>query len=684
MKNFKQKFMEVLQSLGLTEKAKSKDEAKGLSEDDWKNIRENYKATHGTDFAEDMAAEEENAQKAQQHDAALAILNVATTVVENNNTEEVNENTEVTETPPTVDLSEQVSTITQENKALKDAQAASEEKIRLLSEKIEPKKPEAIVKGGKIPYQKAHTDTHVYGIEHDLFSMDKRWNKIAANSRYAKANALSVNQAQEVEKSFLNDLKSYGGIIGARYQELKDNNQLGQIKSAAFDVDYSELDALTKNQYVIRRTDALIAQILQVKTIFDLFPRRYGVQDYDIITNALFSEVSSAWQSGKIFKGDVDLQPETGHVDDATIKIKFEPLTDMERKFIGYLNQEGSDPVKWTMIEWYAMQLLEKAVQEQTKRYVMGIYYKPETGVPGSYLNASTGIIHTIQRYINSDKMLDIPDVAVRDYDSTTMYAVVKAFLDLVEPKLEPQEWDEFTLVLNKRHRQWFINNLRTEFGTDNDFMGTAQGAMMFPDYDIPIYWLSGLATNDYTMLLTKPGNIQCIENIPGEMMGLIFEGDFEDVTVRSRWKEGTSAAFVGPRFSTPAELVANDYYQQQIFINKAVFALADGETAPDAANGYRFITVANTAATEILDVANAKKGPGYYIEIGSLTNPSTITKALKFSEITADWTPTALGDYILVVLNDAGDKFLELERKVGGVRSSNSTLQPTLPENRS
>ncbi len=81
------------------------------------------------------------------------------------------------------------------------------------------------------------------------------------------------------------------------------------------------------------------------------------------------------------------LENEMGHVDDAMIKLKFGPMKELERMYIGYLNKEGSDPIKWSMIEFCILNSLETAQVEQNKRRMRGIYVKPETGVAGSYLH---------------------------------------------------------------------------------------------------------------------------------------------------------------------------------------------------------------------------------------------------------------------------------------------------------
>jgi len=157
------------------------------------------------------------------------------------------------------------------------------------------------------------------------------------------------------------------------------------------------------------------------------------------------------------------------------------------------------------------------------------------------------------------------------------------------------------------------------------------------------------------------------------------MEQQMEMVRGWSRWKEGTSAEFVGKKFATKVAMDANAYAYQQIFMNKPSVTLAADATAPAASAGIWFITAANTGATAITDITGAKAGVAYIIELGSTTNATTIAKADKFATLTAAFTPTAVGDYIMVVLNSEGN-FLELERQVGGVRTINALTQPNIP----
>ena len=135
--------------------------------------------------------------------------------------------------------------------------------------------------------------------------------------------------------------------MASRYAFLKINYLLYPEKlTSGFTNDFSELaDAGLGDQYVVLRQDALIARIITLENIYDLYPRRYGVQDRELMTNAFFTEISQAYQEGEVWKGSMELQPEMGYVDDAMAKVQFGSLKDLERKYIGYLNTDGSDPI---------------------------------------------------------------------------------------------------------------------------------------------------------------------------------------------------------------------------------------------------------------------------------------------------------------------------------------------------
>ena len=479
--------------------------------------------------------------------------------------------------------------------------------------------------------------------------------------------------------AFRKAVRNYGKGLASRYRLLHESGHLADlIKGAALDVGVTELgDAGLGKQFIILRQDQLIARLREVPTVYDLFPRRYGVQDRELLTNAFLGEFSQAYQEGEIWKGSVDLQPELGHVDDAMYKTKFNNMKWLERQYIGYLNQEGSDPIKWSMVEWLVLNIGLKLMYEQYERRIRGHYIKPVTGTAGNALFASTGVMHTLLRYVYELKLNPLDNSSYNTYDnaSTNMLDAVGYFLAAALAKRS--NLDGYALYLNKNHMMWWRQQVRSAYGTHMDFKGTEADTV--PDWGTPIKWVPNMGSSTL-MILQKPGNLQCLEFVPGEMLGIQFEREMEAVKSWSVWKEGVAAAFVGKKFATLAELVAHDYVLQEIFINKPYTSLAEDATAANAATNNLFRTIANTGATEILDITNAKDGEVYIIEIGSATNPSNITKALKFSTITAAWTPTAVGDYIKLYYDAANSKFYDLERCVGGTRTIVSALQPNIP----
>lgn len=669
--NVKEKFQKVLAKLNLLDKAKDK----SLTPEDWKAIVDSYRKEYQVTLQEDMAAD----QASQQNPLDQEAMNQAQAILDSI----------ITPASQGADADENGGS---DEKKPQNADPASPESVAQTAQVVK-----AIVDGLKnqaaadIPVTVAtasnlqfngpgNTATHLFGIEHPMFSMNSRWNKIAANPRVAAAMEDPEDNTEGV--SFRKEVVDYSTSLKRRYTYLHQNHMLDVKKLAAgeFSTNYDGIStAGVGNQHVVMRQDQLIARVLNKRDLTQYFPVRYGIQDHDLVFNAFFTEVSQAYQQGEIFKGDMKIENEMGHVDDAMIKLKFGPMKELERLYIAYLNKEGSDPIKWSMIEFCILNSLETAQVEQNKRRMRGIYVKPETGVAGSYLTASTGVLHTLIRYVHENKILLHDDEAYRSYTQANMLDAVQEFhADVVSSCTEDMDLDNHILYLNKTHQPWWIKNVRAKYGKDSDFTGPNGYLNVVPDTTQRIIWLPYLGQMPF-MMMDVPGNIQFIEYIPGEMMSIKVKEDMELVKAWSTWKEGTAAAFVGRRFDSHDKLQANNYEWQQIFMNKPSVSLEADATTVDATKGFWHETIANTAATSITDITGAKAGVAYIIECGDTANASKIVKSGKFADITEAYTPTKAGDYIMVILNSGG-KFIELERCVAGVRKVNSALQPNIP----
>lgn len=675
--NFKDKFLAILVALGFTDKAKTN----ALTNEDWTAIEASFKEKHGMSISEAMQEAQAAEALASEREAALNIINMADTQHQHaegsaeGNVQEGNQSGNESQPQSLVtsvqSLVSALNISNQENAELRRSLAT-------MAAGAVDDNPQAVIKKQLTVFGPGTTATHLFGIEHSLFDMKKRWNIIANNPAYATLHTADEDTDGE---SFRSEVRNYGKSLAARYAFLKNNNLLIPEKlNSGFTNDFSELaDAGLGDQYVVLRQDALIARIIVLQNIYDLYPRRYGVQDRELMTNAFFSEISQAYQVGEVWKGSMDLQPEMGYVDDAMAKVKFGPLKEIERKYIGYLNTDGSDPIKWGMIEWQLLQIYTQMVSEQNRRRIRGCYVKPEAGKPGSYLNSSTGLIYTLIRYMHENTLLPHSDEAYNDYTETTFLDAVIEFVKDVKGTLDEDiDLEGFAIYLNKNHRDWWIANCRTKYGKDLDFTGPMSYVNVVPDMGIPIKWVPNLGQSKL-IHMQEPNNLQCLEFVPGEMLSFKLQEFMEMVMAWSTWKEGFTASFVGRHFSSKAELEANAYSLQRIFCNKPSTIVEADITTITAGNQFWFITSDNTKATALTDISGAKKGVVYLIECGNSSNATTIPKSGKFATITAAYTPTKVGDYIMVTLNSAGT-FIELERCIGGVRTINKELQPNIP----
>lgn len=675
--------MQILQSLGFVEKAKNNQ----LTEEEWQKIEAAFKEQYGRSMAELQEESNQAEELRAEREAALAIINETgdSTGGEPSDDDDPDGDEDETvgktgattgEKPKANNLRNGVAKMATALKNEKRKTATLESQVNRMSTQAVPDAPVDAVKPKLSVHGGITTKKHLFGIEHPMFSMESRHNQIAGNPLLARTSDPSKKDFQE----FQDRTYEYGASIAQRYRFLKENNLLELVKKGqSFTNDLTELGgAGLGNQYVTLRQDALIARILEIPTVYDLFPRRYGVQDRELMTIAYFDELSQAYQKGHVFKGGMKLQPEMAYVDDAMFKTEFGPMKEIERQYIGYLNSDGSDPMKWSMIEWQLLNMYKVLVNEQNTRVIRGCYVKPETGVAGSFLNAGTGLLYTLQRYYHENKLLPHSDAAYNNYSDVNMLDAVGAFInDVIEVLDEDESLDNKFIYLNKRHQHWWIQNIRTKFGKDTDFNGPDSYLYVVPDYGVRIKWVPSLG-NLKLMFIQMHGNLQAIEFVPGEMLAVDFDRSMELMHVWSTWKEGFSGFIVGKAFSSLTALKANNYSMQEIFMNRPATPVAADAVTVDANSNYWFITGTNTKATAITGIQNAKTGVVYIIEIGNVAFPSKIVKDDDFGAITDDWTPTAVGDYIMVVLN-SDNEFMELERRVGGTRTININAQPNI-----
>ena len=521
--------------------------------------------------------------------------------------------------------------------------------INALGNQAQPEQPEATVTE-TIRISGPHTATHAFGVQHEMFSADKRWNKIAMTGTIPSA-ATSKDEA-----AFQDAFADYAESLARRYAMLASTGMLEQVK--ADNMDYSLIkDEELGTRYFLRRQDALIARIASFPSIAAIFPMRSNIQDGDVLTNVLFEELSQAYQEGKVSKGHISFVPEKAQVHDVMFKYLFKSMKWIETSYLGYLNTSGSDPIKWSMIEWLVLEIAKKLSAERIERQVLGHRVEPvkDKKMPSNF--GATGIVHRLFSYFDDRKVLPFRDAALATYTADNIGDVLTAFMDrLSEVVKNPAE---YTVYVNAKHMPWFKAWYKENYGQLANFSGVE---FAVPNHENPIVFVPAMGNLPF-IFATIPGNIQPLENVPGEAYKVGFQRDLESVWAFSYWKDGAGATFSGVPRKTLAELEAADYADQIIFMNWPAVDLAAGATTANAKDGIIFRTGANTGATTLTDIENAREGVIYRIEIGTAANATKIAKSGKFSEISAAWSPTAAGEYIKLYYDAETQKFHDVAR---------------------
>lgn len=619
MKKFINQLFAIAATLGLAAKLKGHE----LSEEEQASLKKEYDAKFGENaFENDMKAYDESLAKQkedfiyQQIAEALGQKDVQSATLE----------------------------------SIVTAISELKETVKALGAKASEDEPETHV---SIADLGVHTKDFAFGVKNDIFAASKRHNAIAISGRLPEAVA-SEDDVTALKK----DVNAYAASLAKRYQQLCKS---GRIATLAKGADFSHLSQIDLNErYYDIRQDMLISRILALPNLSALFPTVSNVQSGQIFTSLLAKAVSQAYQKGRVFKGGVSFEPEKAYTDKVMAKIQFDDMTELETNYLNYLNTNGSDPVKWSMIEWIILELATQISSERNERAVMGYRIEPVANTPGHELHASTGIVYRLLGYYYKEhKVLPFKAAALRTYDETNIGDVLQAFAaELQRAYKRPKD---LVIYLNEGHKPMFSAWLNAKYGKNT---GMVPAPDTVPNYGYAIKWVPNMPLSLYFIFATIDRNIVLLENVPGEEFDMKFQRDLEEVIAFSYWKEGAAAGFAGVKEDNLAALEAAGYKDRQIiFMNLPVVALAAGATTADANDGFLFLTGANAAATALTDIENAEEGVVYHIEIGTAANATTIAKSGKFSEIKSAWNPTAAGEWIDVYYDAENEKFLEAAR---------------------
>ena len=664
----KKQLNEIFAFFGLT----SKEKRDAMTNEDWNKIKAEYLTKFGVELETDLQSPEDDPSTVEGSAAIspdlqqqiLAALETAAAAAG---------------TPPPAQAPATVEDVAQ---SFVSAINAATQTIQTLSAQPEPVTPVQVVQtdGRMSPKtlaimlgHTAHTQTHLFGIENDYFRRGNWWNDLVATGR--GRDSYRDQDATDFRAAFNNYAKDFS----QRCADLHASRQIGlldyqkMIRGESF-VDYSRMN-IKLGEYIVRRMDTIIAYLRTLNSVAPFFPVVSNVQNKMTAPTAFFEELSQSYKAGHIFKGAVNFDGEIYHVKDIMFKFFFEDPKQLEREYIGYMNREGSNPMKWTLFEWCIVHFGTLLFNEQQRRRVIGAYVPRQGDFPQPAMRAADGALRAIQRVEEELKVLPFKDM--RLYDRSTILDYIETFWENVNSILPNMAG--YRLYANLKHQTWYLQAFRAKYGQDGDFNGTRNFIQDLTP--LSILWVPNMDMNDYKVWITRPGNVENYEDKPNEMYSLYFQQDLEQLIMASWWKEGSGVLAPGVQFLTLTDLEKSGRKLQWVFTNYPVIALDPDATTIDGSIAYEFETGANTAATVITDITDPSVERVYKIICGSLTNATTVSKTGKFAGIASAWTPVAVGDWLKVYAElaqvtrtvngvtrtfvEPTGNFLELERKV-------------------
>ncbi len=422
--------------------------------------------------------------------------------------------------------------------------------------------------------------------------------------------------------------------------------------------------------------ERVVSMIELVASVQELFPEESGHQDLDTLVNVYLGEFSQADTSGKsnfrdVEKGAYDFGTETLRMYGVMFVYRFKSLKDLERTWIGYLNREGSNPVKLSFIEFLLTETAKALYNEQQNRLINGVYKESEPGKPGKALDAADGFFEYIRKRVEGHR------------DLTPNGGVSGKFVYQIKPFTLPQitagnigeVFYQGTSMIPAKYRDtgrvvlyvpsWMIplynRYNEVHYGQNNDYKAGIDYVKEFPGVKIKAI---PNADGHGRIVWTFEGNIKTYTDVAGEMLKFNLEIEDWSVKVYSNWKESIQAEAVGKKYTDPADM---DGSQQVIWCNDTDFAPnyfveADADKNPSVLLHSSVKTVANSSVLTISDIDDAKPGKVVTLMCGADGDQGVEIKATgKFELLASDWKP-AKGD-VIKLMKRADGKFIELER---------------------
>lgn len=488
----------------------------------------------------------------------------------------------------------------------------------------------------------------------------------------------------------LADDKQLGGIQGAMFALDRPYNQRARqalakregVLYAAADYgadDYQTLRDDLGAFYRVPWSTRLQSFLTVLPTLEKIFPLESGYQDLATVANVWLGEFSQPANTvgsnfDDVVKGKYDFGQETLRMFSVMFVHKFQDLSAIEKLWIGFLNREGSDPVKMSFIEYLLVETAKKLHNERELRRVNGIRKDPNPNKPGRAMEAADGLYEFVRKKV--DGFVDITP------DSKSIGKTVYQIKPFDLPEITPGNIGEVlyqgTSMIPSHIRDtgnvvcyipsWMVplynKYNEAHYGTNQDYKPNLMCVKEFPSVKLePVMNADGHSR----VIWTLDGNIKLFEDKPGEMLAFKLEVVDWSVKVYSVWKESVWAIAVGYKYTDPSQM---DGSRQLIWctpydFTETTFVESEPNTNPSAKIHTSIKTAKNDAELEITDIVDAKVGTVVMLQCGADGEHGVVIKKKgKFALISSDWTPSK-GDTISLMKRAGGD-FVEIGRTTG------------------
>lgn len=436
----------------------------------------------------------------------------------------------------------------------------------------------------------------------------------------------------------------------------------------ASSLDYETLKADLGAFYRVPWQQRLQSFLMELPSLEKIFPLQSGYQDLATLVNIWLGEFSQADNTVSSFdnvtKGNYDFGTETLRMFDVMFAHKFTNLKALEKNWLGSLNREGSQVIKWSFIEFILAETAKKLHNEREQRRINGIRKDPDLNKPGRAMEAADGVYEFIRKKVDGHL----------DGNGKTVYQIKPFALGKITPENIGDLLYKGTSMIPAVLRDsgsiccylpsymvvWYDKYNELHYGRNTDYQGAIRTVKEYPSVKIVSV---PNADGHERIIWTMDGNIQLFEDRPGEMLNFNLEQQDWTLKVWSNWKESVWAVAVGFKYNDKSKM---GYDRQMIFctdydLSASTFIEAAPDKNPDVKLHTSVVTVANSTQFAITDIDNAEVGVPVVIKCGSKEKGVTIAKSGKFSLLTSAWTPE-VGETI-TLMKRADGKFIELGR---------------------